>query len=638
MNWTVLNVPPGLLRSEQMRTGPRFIDIASTHKDAIFSAALMLGACVIFSGCGITPTAIAPPASALQGTVFGGQQPINNASVVLYAAGASGNGLSAQNLTYPNVITTKSDGTFSISNDYECPSNTTQVYLVAQGGNPGFPSGANNAAIDLIAALGDCSTLASTPHIIVNEATTVAAAWALTPFIGSSNNIGSSSSNATGLRNAFMIANSLANITTGAAPGPGLPTGAFTETSKLYSLANALASCVNSDGGSGCQPLFTAAMQGGTTPTDVFDAAISIVRNPASNVGGVFSASSAQGPFQKALTSAPHDWTMSITYGNCTSGCGGLDTPGDVAIDSTGNAWIANYYSGVVTKLSPTGVPAAAQGFPGTGLEQSYGITVDGQDSAWVTNYQSVTAANNSHNGSVSKFSSTGTEVSGAGYTVGGIYYPLAIAADSNGSIWVANHSDSSATLLANDGSAISGPGGYAASQLPFTTSVALDASHNAWFGVQGAAVRVTPAGTATKFACCNDPSGMAVDQSGNIWIADYSGYSIVEMSASGTVTHSLSTIGAPNAPQGIAVDGAGNIWTSNYFGDSITKVLGASATLGSPLTGFGMDAALDEPYGIAIDASGNIWATNSGDITVTQFVGLAAPIKTPFLGPPSQP
>ena len=94
----------------------------------------------------------------------------------------------------------------------------------------------------------------------------------------------------------------------------------------------------------------------------------------------------AQGPFQPALSAQPNDWTMSITYGGCASGCGGLNLPGSLAIDSGGNVLVANYFGGAISKFSPTGVPASATGFPGVGLNQSYGIAVDGYDNAWVTN------------------------------------------------------------------------------------------------------------------------------------------------------------------------------------------------------------------------------------------------------------
>jgi streptogramin lyase len=279
-------------------------------------------------------------------------------------------------------------------------------------------------------------------------------------------------------------------------------------------------------------------------------------------------------------------------------------------------------------------------GIPGIGLNQSYGITIDGSDNVWVTNYQSVTGANNHHVGSVSEFSSAGVELSGYGYTGGGIYYPVATAADSNGTIWIADYGDSSTTLLDDNGSAISGSSGFATSALPFTSAVALDGSHNAWFAVQGGAARVTSSGAVGNFECCNDPAGIAVDLSGNVWIADYGAPAIVELASSGTVAHRVS-LGDNAGPQGIAIDGAGNVWAGNYYGDSVVELAGSTATIISPPDGFGLDASLKEPYGLAIDASGNLWISNAsskGGNTVTQFVGLASPIKTPLLGPPVQP
>jgi streptogramin lyase len=386
--------------------------------------------------------------------------------------------------------------------------------------------------------------------------------------------------------------------------------------------------------------LFAAATNSQGAPTNTLDAALSIVQQPGSNVAVVFNAGAPQGPFQPVLSTRPNDWTMSITYGSCTPACGGLNTPGAVAIDSGGNVLVANYFGGVVSKFSPAGVPASATGIPGTGLNQSYGVTIDGSDNVWVTNYQSVTRANNHMVGSVSEFSSTGVELSGYGYTGGGVFYPLAVAADSTGAIWVADYGSSSATLLANSGSAISGGSGYGASALPFTPAVALDGSHNAWFAVQGGAARVTSLGAVTSFSCCNDPTGIAIDLSGNVWIGDYGAPAIVELTSSGTLAHRES-LGDNAGPQGMAIDGAGNVWAGNYYGDSVIELAGSTATITSPASGYGLDAPLKEPYGLAIDASGNIWISNAsseGGNTLTQFVGLASPIRTPLLGPPVQP
>jgi len=450
------------------------------------------------------------------------------------------------------------------------------------------------------------------------------------------------------LSNAFAVAANLADTTTGLAPGSALPAGAATEPAKLNTLADALAACVNSDGGSACVPLFTAATTSQGAPANTLDAALNIVRNPGANVMAVFNAAPPQGPFQPVLTAPPNDWTMSITYGGCTPACGGLNSPGSLAVDSAGNVWVANYFGGVVSEFFPTGVPAATAGFPGEGLEQSYGIAVDGSDNVWVTNEQSVTAANNHHTGSVSEFSSTGVEQSGYGYTGGGVYYPVAAAADSNGDIWIADYGSSSATLLDgnNNGSAISGSGGYAPSALTFAYAVAVDASHNAWFAIEGGAARVTPKGAVSIFSCCNDPEGIAVDPSGNVWIADYNASAVIELAPGGSVAHRTVLMGGNGGPQGIAVDGAGNVWAANYYGNSLVELAGSSAAVISPALGYGLDAPVKEPYGVAIDASGNLWLSNAGYNaitqsyvdTITQFVGLASPVRTPLLGPPVQP
>jgi streptogramin lyase len=604
------------------------------------AGALALGLVLAFSaGCDLSSPLLSSPqqGAALQGRVRGGQQAVSGASIQLYAAGSAGTGAGAVNLLAPNIVTTDASGFFNITGDYMCPTATTQVYLVARGGNPGLAAGVDNSALVMMAAIGNCGDLTSSSSIEINEATTVASAWALSQFMVPGAMVGSTATNTAGLVNAFAVAANLADTGTGLAPGSALPTGAVTETAKLYTLANVLAACVNSDGGSACAPLFVAATTPQGTPANTFDAALNIVENPGSNVAAVFNADAPQGPFQPVLSTQPNDWTMSITYGGCTPACGGLNTPGSLAIDSGGNVFVANYFGGVVSEFSPAGVPASATGISGIGLDESYGITIDGFDNVWVTNYQSVTSANNQHVGSVSKFSSSGVEVSGYGYTGGGVYYPLAAAADSNETIWVADHASSSATLLANDGSAISGSSGYAPSALPFTSAVALDGSHNAWFAVQRGAARVTALGAVSSFSCCNDPEGIAIDLSGNVWIADYSASEIVKLTPSGSVAQ---RVGLSNSagPQGIAIDGAGNVWAANYYGDSLVELAGSTAAIVSPSHGYGLDAYLNEPYGLAIDASGNLWLSNAGGNTLTQFVGLATPIKTPLLGPPVQP
>jgi streptogramin lyase len=563
--------------------------------------------------------------------VSAGQKSVSDATITLYSTGTPASG--PVNLLGSNALTTDSSGNFNTTYPFQCPNSNTQVYLVARGGNPGLASGTNNPALVLIAAIGNCGSITASTVVTANEVTTAAAVWSLSQFLGPDAAITSSATNSTGLANAFQTTQSLVNISTGVAPGASLPPGAKAEISKLNTLANVLAPCAASDGTTACSALFADADAGSAKPTNLVDAAIDIVRNPAANAATLFKLAASGAPFAPALSAAPHDWTLSITYAG-----GGLNQPGAAAVDSNGDVWVANYFGAVVSEFLPAGAAASANGFPGKGLRDSSGLAIDKSDNVWVTNENSVSGAGNSELGSVSKFSSSGTELSGFGYTGGGIYYPVAIAVNPSGELWVADYGRSSASLIEENGTAISGANGYANSALPFTPAVAVDNSGNGWFAVQEAAVRVTPTGTVTRFPCCVDPAGIAVDQSGNVWLADYGSFSVVKLTSTGAIAATVESTNGTDAPQGIAIDGAGKVFAANFLGDSITELAGSTAAALSPAEGFGHDAPLSEPFGIAIDASGNLWISNTGSNTVTQFVGLASPVKTPLAGPPSSP
>ena len=155
--------------------------------------ALMAGVFQV-SGCGGAGVAPQGPKASLipagrQGVVHGGQQPVSGATVQLYAVGTSGDGSAATALLSP-AITTDANGGFGISGLYTCPSASALVYLVATGGNPGLGGSANNAALALMAALGPCGNLTNSTFIVVNELTTVAAVYALAPYMASATAIG----------------------------------------------------------------------------------------------------------------------------------------------------------------------------------------------------------------------------------------------------------------------------------------------------------------------------------------------------------------------------------------------------------------------------------------------------------------
>ena len=570
------------------------------------------------------------------GKALVGQQPLIGASVELYAAGTSGNGAKGVGLL-SNVLITDSTGTFSVPAGYDCPSADSQIYLVARGGQPGSAVSADNDSIALLTALGACNEAASASPVVINEVTTAAAVYALAQFLSAGGNLGASSTNTVGLKNAVATAQALANISTGGSPGMTFAANGSSPAPKIDTLANLLNSCASATaGGRACSGLFSATATSSGAPVNTLDAALNLARNPAQNVATLYALASADSTFAPAMAAQPSDWTLFINYTG-----GGMNSPTSVGVDGTGNIWVASY-SNAASEFSPLGAPLFAQGITGSGLGYSFGLAVDTNNNAWITNWPSPWAAGNT----LSVFNSSGASVAGSsGYSTGAYTYPNGVAIDTDGSAWVADWGDSELTHLSSSGQELSGSP-YSSSQLIDPVVAAIDAGHNVWVSnVGGTTVtRVTQDGSQfTSYDCCNGPEGLAIDQSGNVWVPNFYGDSISEISSSGAV---LSNGGYASAslvdPDDIAIDGAGTVWICNYRSPSLTELAGSTAsvpgTVLSPAGGLGSDAGLLEAYSLAIDASGNLWVSNKGSNTLTQFIGLAAPVRTPQIGPSVAP
>ena len=592
----------------------------------------------------------------IKGVVSGGTSPISGATIALYAAGSKGNGSAPTAVpTFLEPVVTDSNGNFDVTADYACVNVSDQMYLVATGGSPDPNSSANNAALELMAPLGRCDQLSSVTSVTLNEVTTVASAWALSQFLSPGGNMGASSTNVQGLANAVITANNLVNIATGTSPGAALPANVTVSTSKLNMLANALASCVNSVGGANCSSLLTDATAGGVTPSNTLDAALNIARNPASNVSAIYTLAAANTVFASALPSAPPDWML---YATLTGGGMDGNQVAAIAVDSGGNVWVSTYGNGkgisptaYVAKFSPNGTPASADGFSGNGLNQIYSMALDANDNVWTSNEQTTWQIGS---GYIAELSSSGQPITGmSNITAGGINYPLGIATDTNGTVWVADSNLSHVTLLSTTGTAISPAPGFGGGFVEAPVWVAVDANHNAWVGNTGAGpllTRISPDGTqVVNLNCCFDAHGIAVDRNGDVWTANSgdSSVSLITNTSAATPTVSGNFLGGGGlyTPNGIAVDGAGNVWVTNYDSapGSLSELAGSNATspgifLSPDPIGFGSDASMLLPYGVAVDASGNLWVSNTGNDTVTEFIGAAVPVKTPLVGPVQLP
>jgi streptogramin lyase len=587
---------------------------------------------LVLTGCGFSTI---PPASlqtgvAIQGKVHGGQQPIVNAHIYLMGAATTGYGTASNSLlttgagtdTIGIYVTSDSTGSFTVTNDYKCTPGT-QVYLYALGGDPG--SGANSAS-GLLAILGDCPSsdnfLATTPDILVNEVSTIAAAYAFAGYAADATHISSSGTTLAiqGIKNAFANAANLENLSTGAALAttPNSNTGnvGTIPQAEIYSLANVLAACVNSTGptSSECNTLLGNAVNGTTVPKDTATAAINIAHNPGANVAALYGLQGSTPPFANALTSMPNDWTISVSFT-----AGGFTGNTGIAVDGSGNVWVEGGLD-TVTELSPAGVAlSGSQGFSTPGSTTL--IAIDSNGYVWVTG-----GAGND----VAELSSSGTLYSGSnGYPAGPGAFGVAI--DLLGNVWVADLSSPSVTELLSTGATRAT---YTGGGLNNASGIAFDENGNAWIAnrLGGSITKISGSGTVTSSTLDSQsgPYGIAIDSGQNVWISNFYGNSLTELN-NGATTVATYTGGGLSGPGIPAIDGLGNIWVANgSAGSSISEFSNLGVAL-SPSTGF-VNAGLAGAQVLAIDGSGNVWVSNLFHGQVFEFIGAASPVVTPLV------
>ncbi|MGL2967530.1 putative Ig domain-containing protein [Flavobacterium sp. XGLA_31] len=165
-----------------------------------------------------------------------------------------------------------------------------------------------------------------------------------------------------------------------------------------------------------------------------------------------------------------------------------------------------------------------------------------------------------------------------------------------------------------------------------------------------GGVVPTTVYGTVTTLAGGFDsPYNVATDGDGYVYASDYWTNKIYKIAPSGTVTvlagsgsqvssDGFGTSASFNRPQGIALDSSGNLYVADFFGNKIRKITPAGDV--TTLAGSGGQGASDgagavatfyEPVGIALDAAGNVFVADRGnhkirkitpDGQVTTFAG----------------
>ena len=253
---------------------------------------------------------------------------------------------------------------------------------------------------------------------------------------------------------------------------------------------------------------------------------------------------------------------------------------------------------------------------------------------------------------------------------------PMAVAVDADGDLFIAdttnncirevNHATGVITTVAGNGTAgFGGDNGPAsAAMLSGPNGVAIDGSGNIYIAdtgnrrirevnlVTGVITTVAGNGTAgfggdngpASAAMLSGPNGVAIDSSGNLYIADASNNRIRKVDhVSGVITtvagngtagfdedNDLATAAMLDAPKSIAVDSSGNLYIGDTGNNRIREVDYVSGVIttvaGNGTAGFDGDndlataAMLDAPNGVAIDGSGNLYVADTGNNRIREI------------------
>jgi sugar lactone lactonase YvrE len=121
-----------------------------------------------------------------------------------------------------------------------------------------------------------------------------------------------------------------------------------------------------------------------------------------------------------------------------------------------------------------------------------------------------------------------------------------------------------------------------------------------------------------------NGPFGMAVDGSGNVYVADQYGSAVKEMPAGCASSSCVTTLGGGfNHPQGVTVDGSGNVYVAGGYnpvadGNNTVTEMPAGCASSSCVTKLGGGFKL--PSGVAVDAIGNVYVADTYNHTVKEM------------------
>lgn len=310
-----------------------------------------------------------------------------------------------------------------------------------------------------------------------------------------------------------------------------------------------------------------------------------------------------------------------------TVAAGSLNFPDGVRTDAAGNIYVSDSGNFRIVKVSANGIVATVAGSGTQGFSGDGGAATDAalnypNDVAIGTNGTLYIA--DSANARIRAVSPAGIISTLAGSDVQPqIYSADSLATDTAGMVYYTDSFRNQVlsvsagvvvTKVAGDGTkGYSGDGGAATSaQLSSPLGLALDASGNLYIADSGNQVirKVTAGGTISTYVGTglSFPASLAADTAGNLYIADTGNNRVQKVTPNG----GISTI--PGNPTGLAVDIAGNL----YIADSANNKVQRVATSGAITTI--LAGQLKSPSGVSVDKAGNLFIADTGNHAIRRI------------------
>jgi sugar lactone lactonase YvrE len=300
-----------------------------------------------------------------------------------------------------------------------------------------------------------------------------------------------------------------------------------------------------------------------------------------------------------------------------------LGFPAGIAADAAGNLYVADASLEIIQKISPSGQMSTLAGssglagaVDGTGatarLNQPGGITASAAGFLTVADTANATIRTILADGTVMTLAGSPTNhghLDGVG-TAATFASPIGIAQDAGGTLYVADAMNHAIRKITASG---------------VVTTLAGSAGNSGSADGTGAAARF------------NYPTGVAVDASGNVYVADTTNNLLRKISPAGVVTTLAGVAGVSgaqdgtgsgalfNQPGGLAVDGAGNLYLNDTGNSTVRRITPAGVVttiVGLPgIAGFkdgtGTDAWLNQPKAVALDSGGNLFIADTGNAAI---------------------